>query len=665
VEVSRGAWWLGVVFALGGMLACSTPLELRMVADDVAIDRVWVALACGDLAGAERAAGLIDDADYRDRARWDLAARQLGRGAVVARCLDEGSPWAGRFLASPSAARGILEGACEDESPRPALLVEQARRSGSSSRREALARRVVGLSPGGPEGLALYIESLQQRGRWTEAALRLDDAPDTARLRLARRRLDLAAGRLDAVVRGLLDDVESGQVVPESLETLVEILSRVPFPDHEQRTLELLESQSPRGETLERTWRAVTARLGARRHLLAEAAGLMGSLEARRPVDERRRQRWLARAGEPPREPTGRLELELDARPRRVEGEALLQRRLADEWGLAARATYQGVVAGDQLELDGFAEQLDEAASHLGQVPRLGDTPRREFGFMGAMFDTAVLAERLPGALVVGGKALGLPPEITWYDLLAREDVPLPGDGGEVFLECQVTRQRIPGFAASLGARFAGAGLHHVVFIDLDQVVLEVRNTRRPLAGPPVAARPATGRAERRSLAEPLECWRRLVDATRAASGDDYEMAVLEALTIHERRHILDTQDFLKRGFFGRVGALVGAGLLPGSVRAEVERRAQLDAMRQAGDPRIPLAECVSFMPAEGRRGEGEHAQGYAALLREFLSILDRGAWEGARPLVHYGIDRERVLIQQLHLLPPEIVRAIANAVEL
>jgi hypothetical protein len=98
-------------------------------------------------------------------------------------------------------------------------------------------------------------------------------------------------------------------------------------------------------------------------------------------------------------------------------------------------------------------------------------------------------------------------------------------------------------------------------------------------------------------------------------------------------------------------------------VRAEVERRAQLAALQQATDPRIALAQAVDCLPVEGPRADSEHARGHAALVGDLIAVLDRGDWTGAQPLETWGLRRDRMLLQQLHLLPPEVLRAVACAI--
>jgi hypothetical protein len=153
---------------------------------------------------------------------------------------------------------------------------------------------------------------------------------------------------------------------------------------------------------------------------------------------------------------------------------------------------------------------------------------------------------------------------------------------------------------------------------------------------------------------------------SRADAGSDeiYWERLLDALAWHERKHIEDFQDFMDRGIGGKLMLLMQGGLLPlpSAIRARIERRAQLNALRNCIDPRIPLARCIAALPVEGARRASEHASGYAMLMAEFVAAIDAGAFEGGEDLAQLDLSRELVLLQQLDRLSPESVRAVARA---
>jgi hypothetical protein len=62
----------------------------------------------------------------------------------------------------------------------------------------------------------------------------------------------------------------------------------------------------------------------------------------------------------------------------------------------------------------------------------------------------------------------------------------------------------------------------------------------------------------------------------------------------------------------------------------------------------------------EGPDRDEPHAAGYAALAEEFVRRLDAADWPDARTPRELGLDPDRNLLQQLHLLDSATVRAIA-----
>lgn len=625
------------------MVSCSELPQVVLEPRDLLLDRAWLALQRGDGQGLEAV-----ERDWRGLAEPDpLTAERLaldglllraGRAAALVEALDRDSPWAGRYLASDEAAREWL-----DEHVPPAhdgLVLERSRRAGSAARRRSLARAQLVRGPGRAQALAQWIEALQAAGRLAHAEELLDQAPDTARLAWVRRRQALATGRPLGAALGLVEDLERDRITPGGLDSLAGLLQALPDAELEDRAAAALAAGD----------------LAARPGALGAAAGRLAALLARRrgassaPGQER-----LAGAPRPPG-PEERLE----ADPRRASGDDLARLAVQREWALAARAAYAEVLAGGEADLDDFLQRLDRAAAGLPDAPRLADLPRRDLGLLGTLLDPGPLEQRWPDVFLLGGQGLFQPAELTLYDVLDRR----PRQDGEVrWLEHHVARQRVPGFVASQGGVFTGAGILDRVFLDRELLDDEVRRLALLTAGPDLPARPAADTAARRSLAEPLDVARALRVAAVADAGERLEALVLEALSLHEGQHILDAQEFLGRGVLGRLGMVLSGGLLPANLRAALERRAQLRALRRAEEPRLVLADCVARLPLEGAALSSEHAVGYAALVADLIEVLDRGAWEGARPLDELGLDRGRNLLQQLHRLDVPTLRALAEAV--
>jgi hypothetical protein len=275
------------------------------------------------------------------------------------------------------------------------------------------------------------------------------------------------------------------------------------------------------------------------------------------------------------------------------------------------------------------------------------------------MLDTAPLRQTLPDAVLLCGKALFLPADIAWFDrvqCLARE---LPNGAGP-YEECHVRHPRVTGYAAAHGAAITGAGFDPLVWLDLDELQGEVRAERLTPCDPPLPARLAAGRDARLDLSEPLDVARWIDDAARISDGERYEALLLDSLAQHEQQHILDFRQFVAEGTLGQLGQLFSGGLLPGAIRAEVERRAQLNALRTSADPRLALAHAISHLPVEGAARSEPHAVAYESLVTEFLRRLDDANWPGARTLEQLGLDRSRNLLQQLWRLDGDTIRAVA-----
>ncbi|MBM3985633.1 MAG: hypothetical protein FJ296_08105, partial [Planctomycetes bacterium] len=455
---------------------------MRPEADDAQVDLVWASLQRGDLEQAEAGAARIRDPDLRERARLDLLAARSGRAAAYLAALEADSWLQARYSASREAALEVLRQQRRLDARRAAVWLEEARRSPTTDRALSSLRAAQALAPGGVEALASRAELLLGQQRYAEAGEALAQPLDGARLRLARARWLASTGRSGSAVRALLQDVQDGLAVPASLSLLHELLAGLPQAELEKQALAVLSGPAAGG------WRMERARLRLQAWLLAEsgdpagASACLRQLDPRAPEDDAALLRLQARVdGVVPASalPEARLDADRD-RPRGVE---LAQRRLADEWDLAARQAWDDADEGRGLDLDGFLARLDESALGLPGAPALAALPRRDFGLFGALLEPAPLRAALPGALVVAGKALTLPADIAWFDRQAGGPRDLP-EGG-TYEEWLVRRPRIGGYLASRGAAITGAGLDPLVWIDLDQLEREERGARLQPCGPP------------------------------------------------------------------------------------------------------------------------------------------------------------------------------------
>lgn len=244
--------------------------------------------------------------------------------------------------------------------------------------------------------------------------------------------------------------------------------------------------------------------------------------------------------------------------------------------------------------------------------------------------------------------------------------------------------------AGRLGADISGAALHEGYWVDVDAV----RRERGPWAQ---AQESFLGTEDRVRLARALasrgleltasserERDRERTGATillgeadrvrlailrdRARERGNRDLArpligldeLLELTSLHEQGHLCDRTRFLplSRNLPAALGFLMRTGFGPASIARRLEYRAQLIALAEAPDPRLPL---VSILQAAEGGGTGitPHAAAYAELLADLLETLDREVER--EPEAWPGIDREHVLVHQLHFLTVPQVRRLAR----
>lgn len=644
--------------ALAGMgllsAACAAPARPVVGVDDPALDRVWLAVRRGDAAGAAEAAASVRDPDLRRRAELDALGVADGR---VGAWRAAGETWqAARFDASDERARSRLSRHLRDDAGSAVLWLEWARRSPRADERRVGAWKALESSPGLLEGWLWTIEADLASQEFETADERIAELeallPDAARVRWARRRWQWALGRRHAVAEGLILDLADGLATPSGLATLLEAVTSVVDPAAVERALEAVHAADAPGDRWRRERARVLAELSAARGAWDDAAAWLERAESSEPRDARRLEAWRAAASQ-----------QIDAHdPERV---AAL--RLAGAWRAYATDSYWAALdGGDSRDLDAFVAHVDRAVEQIPDAPRLAWLPRTSFGVVGEMLDTSPLRVALPGCFVIGGKALGLPSDMAWYDEVAADDLTI-ADTDVVYRRHLVREPRVPGVLVWQGRGITGAGLHRTVFLDVDAIGRDARSRPPRSLDAPLVPAPVGGPldVDRFDLREPLDVAARLRRAVLddAGSLEVFEELAVDEVAVHEERHLLDADDVLAGSFADAVDLVLDVGVLPASVRPALERRAQLHALRHAREPRLALASMVDFLPVEGAGLQSEHAVGYRDVLEGFLDVLDREAWEGARPLAELGLDRDHVLVHQLPRLDVETIRAIAVAI--
>ncbi|MBI5364557.1 MAG: hypothetical protein HZA53_15375, partial [Planctomycetes bacterium] len=128
----------------------------------------------------------------------------------------------------------------------------------------------------------------------------------------------------------------------------------------------------------------------------------------------------------------------------------------------------------------------------------------------------------------------------------------------------------------------------------------------------------------------------------------------------HEEGHLCDRARFLP--IWKHLGAAFAfaleCGFSPARIQEELEYRAQLTALAEVPEPRIPLAQILDAAES-GSNGVTPHASAYARLLDDLLQVLDEAIER--EPGRFATIDRDRTLAHQLHVLGAEDVRRVAR----
>jgi len=360
-----------------------------------------------------------------------------------------------------------------------------------------------------------------------------------------------------------------------------------------------------------------------------------------------------------------------------------------------------GRTRGPVRDLDALLERLDELLVPTrpgGGLVGCVDSPRLSFGIVGELvhpgprFSKADAAAGLgaEGTRVRGvaaelerlhrfglfGELSGVGPDGAVLPLLALEwrsgaHLSVPWSGTIALCESADLEPQ----AARAGAGIAGAALHEGYWLDVDALRVEEAHWRRlsrEYSGSEGEARRARllefrGFALRARDADELSRLRRepgpllgegeRVRLARVASGGVPPLDELVAVAgMHEEGHLCDRTRFLPlaRHLPRALGFFLDCGASPQRVMEQLEYRAQLIALCDAPDARVPLAQVLEA--AEGSSGAGltPHAAAYERLLRDLLVALDTQLERDLRSFP--TLDRERTLAQQLHRLgPPEL----------
>ncbi|MBK7644289.1 MAG: hypothetical protein IPJ19_14805 [Planctomycetes bacterium] len=356
-------------------------------------------------------------------------------------------------------------------------------------------------------------------------------------------------------------------------------------------------------------------------------------------------------------------------------------------------------------DLDGLLARFDALLAPTrpaGALAGFVDSPRLSFGFVGQLVhpgprfskadeqaDLGREGAPVPGLAAdllrlhrfgIFGEMRGAGPDGALLPLLALEwrsgtHLGVPWAGTVALCESADLEPQ----AARLGAGIAGAALHEGYWLDVDTLRGEQAHWRalaHEYGGEAGTARRAQllefrGFELRAHDEEELSRMRRASGAL-LGEGDRVRLArlasgglpgldeLVDVAGTHEEGHLCDRTRFLPlaRHLPRALGFFLDCGGSPQRVMEMLEYRAQLIALCDAQDPRLPLAQVLDA--AEGDLGSSltPHAAGYARVLADLLGVLDR---ELVRDAAAYPqLDPARTLAQQMHRLGPEQVRACA-----
>ena len=346
----------------------------------------------------------------------------------------------------------------------------------------------------------------------------------------------------------------------------------------------------------------------------------------------------------------------------------------------------------------------DANADHVRRA--LVKSPRFDYGFLGALIHPGPqfsssdeeeergtsgepvtgLAQEMAsiGRFALFGQMIGSKPDGSVLKTLfveprSGEHLGVPWRGTVAWCEGTDVLAR----AGRLGASLSGAALHEGYWVDIEVVRrdlaswnrLRTRFSRQGMRGRIDTVLQTRG-VSLTPDPQNLSRYRRLRRSTSALLGesDRVRLAVMrdrvqageplgavtlddlvEAVAVHEEGHLCDRERFLPitENMGSALRLLMAGGFSPNGVQRQLEYRAQLVALCEVSDPRLPLSDVLRG--AEGGGSTTPHASAYAKLLGDLLLYIDR-SYE-REPETWPELDPGFTFAHQLHWLGPEQVR--------
>ena len=216
-----------------------------------------------------------------------------------------------------------------------------------------------------------------------------------------------------------------------------------------------------------------------------------------------------------------------------------------------------------------------------------------------------------------------------------------------------IAKRYVSGYVEWLGGGdLAGLALGNLVLVDVHAAAawegdLRRRATRLSRDRTRIFAQTALADHPVDALIDPAGVADRLLMET--------EIDIAAEVLVHEDAHLVDADRYLPgRGSMMRAfGLALRNGLSAEAVLATLERNAELTAIAEGPHPRAALAVCCAALG-----GRGVHARGYEEIVRGVVRLIL------AQPARFPDIDRDRVIVQQLHWLKDDEIRQLAVALQ-
>ena len=417
-----------------------------------------------------------------------------------------------------------------------------------------------------------------------------------------------------------------------------------------------------------------------------------------------------------------RLTKNIDSGRSRLAGEGDLEASLEESGGVQIETLDDLLVAAESLR-DELSTSLGSAVgarpgpdSDLSESPSIAYGPLGEVIHPGPRFSRqderlglGVAGEPVPGlaaqldacgrfgifgSFLGGGAPDGTLLRLVYSEQRAGQHLGRSWSGTVAW--CEGTD--LGGRAARSGASIGGAALHEGYYVDIEPLRDQLgiwEGLRARFTGPGSARLVRRALSEAALRPEPLRAGRPDDAAARAAERettvllgvtDRIRLSILrdrglgapaiegeaalgaielddliELTAVHEEGHLCDRGRFypIGRNLRGALALVVEGLFRPEGMMGYLEYRAELIALCEVREPRLVLTQVLSARE-EGFSSATPHGSAYLHLLADFVRELDR--MSAAAPEAFPGLDRERILVQQLHRLDGEQVRAVARS---